>query len=108
MKKLLPVFFASLFVTSAVSVYAAALNPDTLLQSMVTEILSPLYKAAVGVAFVYFLYGVVKYMHDLRNPQDLNTGKQHLFWGMIGLFIIFSVGGILKVFGDMFGNLGGN
>lgn len=90
---------------SIASVYAAP-NPDVLLQNVVTEIFNPLYKAAVAVAFIYFLYGGVKYMHDLRNPEDKNTGKQHLFWGTIGLFIIFSVGGILGLFADMFGTLG--
>jgi hypothetical protein len=42
----------------------------------------------------------------MRNPQDKNTGKQHLLWGTIGLFIIFSVGGILGIFSSMFGALG--
>lgn len=90
----------------AFSVYAAPLDPDTVLQKIVTEIFNPLYKAAVAAAFVYFLYGVVKYLHDMRNPQDKNTGKQHLLWGMVGLFIIFSVGGVLSLFTSMFGALG--
>jgi hypothetical protein len=88
------------------SVYAAALDPNTVLQKVVTEIFNPIYKAAVAAAFIYFLYGVVKYLHDMRNPQDKNTGKQHLLWGTIGLFIIFSVGGILGIFSSMFGALG--
>lgn len=88
------------------SVYAANPDPNALLQMIVTEIVSPVYKLAVAIAFVYFLYGVLKYMHDMRNPQDKNTGKAHLLWGMIGLFIIFSVGGILSFFEDIFGGLG--
>lgn len=81
---------------------------DIILQKVVTEIFTPLYQVVVGIAFLYFLFGVVKFIYDSRNPSEKNTGKQHLFWGIIGLFIILSVGGILKVFGSIFGELGGN
>jgi phosphate/sulfate permease len=100
------IVIVSFFGAGLFSVYAQALDPDTVLQKIVTEIFSPLYKLTVAIAFVYFLYGVMKYIHDMRNPQEKNTGKQHLLWGMIGLFIIFSVGGILNIFGSIFGNLG--
>lgn len=107
MKKI--VTTTSLFLgTGLVSVYAAALDPDTVLQKIVTEILNPLYKAVVAAAFVYFLYGAAKFIYDMNHPAEKNTGKQHLFWGMIGLFIIFSVGGILNLFSDIFGGLGVN
>lgn len=89
------------------SVYAA-LDPNTVLQKIVTEIFSPIYKAVVAFAFVYFLYGAFKYVYDMNHPAEKNTGKQHLFWGLVGLFFIFSVGGILALFTDIFGPLGFN
>lgn len=92
--------------SSSLFVYAAVLNPDTILEKMVTEIFSPLYKIVVAIAFLYFLYGVVMYLYNMNHPEEKNTGKQHLLWGTIGLFIIFSVGGILGLFGTMFGALG--
>jgi hypothetical protein len=97
----------SLFLgTGLVAVYAQALDPDTVLQKVIDEIFSPLYKVIVGAAFVYFLYGGAKFVRDLNHPEEKNTGKQHLLWGSIGLFIIFSVGGILGIFSDIFGGLG--
>jgi hypothetical protein len=81
---------------------------DVILQKVVTEIFTPLYQVVVGIAFLYFLYGVAKFIYDMRNPSEKNTGKQHLLWGLVGLFIILSVGGILNVFGSIFGELGGN
>ena len=81
---------------------------EAVLQKVVSEFLSPLYQLIVAVAFVYFLYGVAKFIYDIRNPQEKNTGKQHLLWGLIGLFIIFSVGGVLSVFESVFGGLGMN
>lgn len=79
---------------------------NTILSGVVTEIVNPVYKVVTAITFVYFMYGVVKYMYDMRNPQDKNTGKQHLLWGTIGLFIIFSIGGIFSIFDGIFGSLG--
>ena len=108
MRKHSLVVFISLVTLAVGQVYAAPLDGDAVLERIVVEIFNPLYKAAVAASFVYFMYGVVKYLRDLRNPQDKNTGKQHLLWGMVGLFIIFSVGGIINLFGSMFGQLGVN
>lgn len=107
MRKHSLVVLISLVALAVGQAYAAPLDGDVVLERIVTEIFNPLYRAAVGVSFVYFMYGVVKYLRDLRNPQDKNTGKQHLLWGMVGLFIIFSVGGIINFLGS-FGQLGVN
>lgn len=77
-------------------------GPDQVFNNVVTEIFNPLYQAVVGVSIIYFLYGVAKYVIDLNNPEKQTYGKSHLLWGTIGLFIILSVGGILKLFSGVF------
>lgn len=99
MKKFLVIL--STFPTVIGAVYA--LNADDVLQKIITEIFSPIYQLVAAIAFVYFLYGAAKFIYDIRNPSEKNEGKSHLLWGMVGLFIIFSVGGILKLFGTMLG-----
>jgi hypothetical protein len=81
------------------------MNGEDVLQMVVTEVFSPLYQLAVGIAFVYFLYGVFRFIMDLSDPEKKNLGKSHLLWGTIGLFIMFSVGGILRIFNDVFEGL---
>lgn len=78
---------------------------DAILTNVVTEIFSPLYQLAVGVTIIYFLYGVARYVIDLStsNAERQENGRRHLFYGMIGLFIILSVGGILKVMNEVLG-----
>ena len=106
MKKTVAVL--SLFLTTGlVVVYASAPTSDVILQRIIDEIFNPIYKLVTGIAFVYFLYGAAKFIYDLSHPEEKNTGKQHLLWGTIGLFIMFSVGGILSLFGSIFGPLGG-
>jgi hypothetical protein len=73
------------------------MDGEAVLGKIVAEFLSPMYKLAVGFAFLYFLYGVVKFIYNINDPEKKNLGKSHMLWGLIGLFIIFSVGGILQV-----------
>lgn len=81
------------------------MSGEQILSNVVTEIFSPLYQAAVGVSILYFLYGVAKYVLDLNNPEKQTFGKSHLLWGMVGLFIILSVGGILNALNESLGGM---
>lgn len=80
-------------------------NGDQILQKVVTYFFSPLYQLCVAIAVVYFLYGVMRFVMDLNDPQSKNLGKAHLLYGTIGLFIIFSVGGFLRYFNEFFGGM---
>jgi hypothetical protein len=48
------------------------------------------------LAFVVFLWGVFKF---IRSPdlKDKNEGKQFIYMGLIGLFVMVSVWGIIKI-----------
>lgn len=78
---------------------------EQVLSRVITEIYSPIYQAVVGVSILYFLYGVAKYVIDMNNPEKQTFGRSHLLWGMVGLFIVLSVGGILKFLSGMFDGL---
>lgn len=80
------------------------MNGDVILANIIKEIFTPLYQIIVAAAFLYFLYGGVKFIYDMKNPEEKNFGKSHLLWGMVGLFIILSVGPILKLLSSFFDN----
>lgn len=75
---------------------------DTVFQGFVIYLFNPLYKLAAVSAFAYFLFGVAKYIYDLNNPEKKTTGKAHMFWGLVGLFIIFSIGGFIPMMAKWF------
>jgi hypothetical protein len=81
------------------------MNGEQVLQKVITEIFNPMYQLAVALATLYFFFGVFKFIVDMNDPQKKNFGKSHLLWGLVGLFIILSVGGILRLFSDVFGGL---
>ena len=78
---------------------------DAIFQNVVNFLLQPLLTLAVVITFVYFLYGGLMFMIHLDDPTEREKGKRHLMWGLIGLFIIFSIGGILSLISDSIGGM---
>lgn len=76
---------------------------DTILQKAITYFLQPLYQIAVVVAFLYFLFGVAFLMFQMNNPERREQARRHLLYGVIGLFIILSVGAIIKFINSIVG-----
>ncbi|MFA5132068.1 MAG: hypothetical protein WC444_01930 [Candidatus Paceibacterota bacterium] len=79
------------------------MNGETLFRNIVIGFVQPLYQIVIVCAFIYFLYGAAKFIYDMNDPTKKNDGKSHLFWGLIGLFIVFSVGGIIPLINSIFG-----
>ena len=66
------------------------------LEKISENILQPMVNLLLAVAVVYFLYGVMKFIMDQSSEDAQQDGKQHMMWGVIGLFIMVSVYGILN------------
>lgn len=81
------------------------LNSEKIFQNVVTQVFSPLYQLVAALAFLYFLWGVFKYIYDMNDPEKKTTGRNHMLWGLVGLFIIFSIGGILPLFNKILGGM---
>lgn len=60
-------------------------------------ILNPLIIFLFAVAVAYFLYGVMVFVQNQNNDEMMGDGKRHMFWGVVGMFIMMAVGGILNV-----------
>lgn len=67
-----------------------------LLGKIATLILNPLIVLGFVVATVYLFYGIVKLIWG-ADGKDLETNKKSVMYGVFGLFIMFSVYGILKL-----------
>ncbi|MCX8513902.1 MAG: hypothetical protein ORN26_02730 [Candidatus Pacebacteria bacterium] len=59
---------------------------------MISNIIDPLVAFAGAIAFCLFLYGMIIFLKNrTTKPEDATDGKRHMFYGVIGLLIIFSV-----------------
>jgi uncharacterized membrane protein len=70
---------------------------DSLFQKITTNIVSPIIYLLMAAAIVYFIWGVFMFIKNADNSEKRKEGYQHMIWGIIGLFIMFSVRGIINV-----------
>ena len=70
---------------------------DELLRKIGEQIVNPAIGLMISVAVVFFIYGVVEFVGAADNEEKRSKGKQHIIWGIIGIFIMVSVWGIMNV-----------
>lgn len=86
--------------------YAAAGDVDSLLANINTYIINPFIVFLFILATVWFLVGLARYFLA-GSPEDRAIGQRHMVWGLVGMFIMISVFGIMKIIVNTFGiNLG--
>jgi len=52
----------------------------------------------VGLAVAAFVYGIVKYFLNPENEEKRKEGKNYLMWGLIALFVMVSIWGLVSIF----------
>ena len=81
--------------------YALASGHTTvsgLLAKIQSELLTPLINLLFVLATVVFLWGVINYVIGSKGDQKkLDAGKQIMLWGIIGMAIMASAWGIVRI-----------
>jgi hypothetical protein len=73
-----------------------------LLGKIATYILNPIIMLGFVIATIFLFYGIIKLIWG-ADGKDLETNKKNVMYGVIGLFIMFSVYGILRLVLNAFG-----
>jgi len=68
-----------------------------------TVILFPLMTLMMAVALLFFLWGCYEYVLGADSEEAQTEGKRHMLYGIIGLLVMISAYGILKIAGSTFG-----
>ena len=85
---------------------AYAATPATLdefLARVSQNILNPLIGFVFALAFMYFMWGVMNFIKNSDNETERETGKKHMIWGIVGMFIMVAVYGITGIIIGTFG-----
>jgi hypothetical protein len=69
---------------------------NSLLNTIATLIINPLIILGFVVATAYLFYGIVKMIWQ-SDGNELAENRKSVMYGVIGLFIMFSVYGILRL-----------
>ena len=73
------------------------------LNRVISVILNPLIVLVFAVALLYFIYGIVKFLSLDVQDAKRKEARDAIFWGMVGMFIMVSVYGIIGFVLDTFG-----
>lgn len=65
--------------------------------NVVALIINPLIWLLMAAAFAYFIWGAAFFILHAGDETKRKEGKSHLLWGLIGIFVMVSVFGILNV-----------
>ncbi|HAO64813.1 TPA: hypothetical protein DCQ44_02405 [Candidatus Taylorbacteria bacterium] len=74
-----------------------------ILNNIITLIVNPLILLLIGVAVIYFLWGVFNFVRHAENSDDRVTGARHILWGVIGIAIIFSAFAFFRIIQNTIG-----
>lgn len=75
----------------------AAVGKIQLVENFKTVILNPLITLLFGAALIVFLFGLAETLTGGDQEEKRTTGRKHIMWGVVGMFIMISVYGLLNV-----------
>ncbi|MBI2023395.1 hypothetical protein HYT01_02405 [Candidatus Giovannonibacteria bacterium] len=81
---------------------AFAQNVQSALQTVQT-ILNAIIPILMILATIVFLWGVIKYITAGGDEEALKTGRSYMIFGLIGLFVMVAVWGIVTLLVNTFG-----
>ena len=73
--------------------FASAAGITDLIKSASLVVTSVLIPLAFSLCLLYFFWGVAKYIWSAGSEKD--EGKSIMLWGIVGLFVAFSIWGII-------------
>ena len=76
--------------------YAADTWQGTI-SNITSNIIQPIIGFLFALALVMFLWGIVQFISNAENEEKLSEGKEHMLWGIVGMFIMVSVFGIMNL-----------
>ncbi|MBX4210524.1 pilin [Candidatus Parcubacteria bacterium] len=77
-------------------------NIQSLINSL-QNIVNTLIPVAFAVALLFFFWGLARYILSAGDPEAKETGKNIMIWGIIALFVMASVWGIVRFIGTAIG-----
>ena len=77
------------------------------LSELMDAVLGIINNALLPIAFslclLYFFWGIAKYIRNAGDEKAIEQGKETMIWGVIALFVVFSIWGIIRFIGGEFG-----
>jgi hypothetical protein len=69
---------------------------------VVQYIIDPALLVIFALGFLLFTYGLVEFLWKINGEGDVEEGKKHMLYGLLGMLIMVSVYGILDLIDNTF------
>ena len=57
----------------------------------------------IGIGVLVIIYGILGYIMSAGNEEKRGEAKQYIIWGIIGVFIMLSIWGLINILINSFG-----
>lgn len=102
MKKISYLISLSLLSSVALPALAAVTTFKQLVNDVfLSGIIRPIVPLLIGLGVLVFIYGVLILMFS-EGGEKKEEGKQYMMWGIIGIFVMVSVWGLVSLVGGVF------
>lgn len=71
-----------------------------LIDSIEFLIINPLIGLLFAAGLVFFLWGLAQFIMNADSEEGRTTGKQHMIWGIVGMFIMVGAYAIINILGN--------
>ena len=95
-------YTAAVVVTLLSPAIAFAATLDSLLNAMIS-VVQTIIPVVMGIAVLVFFWGLVKFINNAGDPKAVEEGKSIMLWGMIALFVMVALWGIIGYFQQQLG-----
>lgn len=67
-------------------------------------VLNPIILLAFSIAFLVFFWGIFQFIYsETADDTKRSEGKKKIFWGLFGMFVMFSAYGLIRLLLATFG-----
>ncbi len=99
MKKLI----ALTLVLAPLSTFAQTITDDTSLVKKAVELGNTAITILIAFAIIYIIYGIVRFLiAGSGDPEKRKQGRDTILWGVVGLFVILSIWGLVAILKNSF------
>lgn len=88
---------ALLFVLWSVPGVSSAQTIRELIETKILVLVNPIILVVSGLALLFFFWGLAQFILNAGSEDGRKAGRQIMLWGIIALFIMFSVWGIVQL-----------
>ena len=85
---------------STIDCSAGITNLTNLINFFTCTLMNAVVPLLGALAVVGFLYGIIKYFLNPDNEEKRKEGKGFMFWGLVTLFVMVSIWGLVSIFSN--------